>query len=317
MQSKRRPLRSAAWAAATLLAATLTGTSVSLAAATGGGARVSVVNAHASYPEGPLWQHGTLYYTEYGADRVMTFRGGVNRQLWKEKGCGANGLVTTVERTFLVACYDNNTLVEINRSGATVRVIRHDSAGSRFHGPNDFTRDARGGIYFSDSGTYSASAPVTGTVEYIARDGSIRVVARHIHYSNGLAVTPDGRHLLVAEMLANRVLRYDIGRNGRLSHRRVFVRLTRIAPVRHRGPLDGPDGVKVDRRGRIYIAQNGAGRVLVVSASGRKLLRTVRVAALHVTNVALGATARTLYITSVIDPDHAPYPGRVYRARLR
>jgi gluconolactonase len=279
--------------------------------------RVKTINAHASYPEGPLWLHGTLYYVEYGKDRVMTWRRGRNRGLWAERGCGANGLVRTRHGDLLVACYDNNTLAEITRRGGLVRVIRHDTAGRPFQGPNDLTRDVRGGIYFSNSGVYKASAPVTGTVDYLAPDGTIRVVARRIHYSNGLAVTPDGRHLLVAAMLSNRVLRYDIGRDGRLSHRRTFIRLGRLAPVRHLDPLDGPDGVKTDRQGRIYIAQNGAGRVLVVSPSGRRLLHTVTGLAPHVTNVALGATSATLYITAVFDPDHAPYPGRVYRARLR
>jgi gluconolactonase len=279
--------------------------------------QVETINTHASYPEGPLWLHGTLYYVEYGKDRVMTLHHGRNRVLWTEKGCGANGLVRTGHGNLVVACYDNDTLAEITRRGGLVRVLRHDSAGRRFHGPNDLTRDARGGIYFSNSGVYKASAPATGTVDYIAPDGAIGVVARHIHYSNGLAVTPDGRHLLVAAMLSNRVLRYDIGPDGRLFHRRAFVRLGRLAPVRHLGRLDGPDGVKTDARGRIYIAQNGAGRVLVVSPSGRRLLRTVNGLAPHVTNVALGATSGTLYITAVFDPNHVPYPGRVYRARLR
>ena len=281
------------------------------------GYQVETINAHASYPEGPLWLHGVLYYVEYGADRVMTWQNGQNRVLWTEKGCGANGLVRTGHGDLLVACYDNNTLAEITTRGNLVRVLRHDSAGRPFHGPNDLTRDARGGIYFSNSGVYKASAPATGTVDYIAPDGAIGVVARHIHYSNGLAITPDGHSLLVAEMLANRVLRYAIGRDGRLSHRRIFIRLGQIAPVRHLAALDGPDGVKTDKQGRIYIAQNGAGRVLVVSPSGQRLLRTVTGLAPHVTNVALGATSGTLYITSVVDPNHAPYPGRVYRARLR
>jgi gluconolactonase len=279
--------------------------------------QVQTINAHASYPEGPLWLHGILYYVEYGADRVMTWQHGRNRVLWTENGCGANGLVKTRRGNLLVACYDNNTLVEITTRGGLVRVLRHDSAGRPFHGPNDFTRDARGGIYFSNSGVYKASAPATGTVDYIAPDGAIGVVARHIHYSNGLAITPDGRSLLVAEMLSNRVLRYTIGRDGRLLHRRTFIRLGQIAPVRHLGRLDGPDGIKTDHRGRIYIAQNGAGRVLVVSPSGRRLLHTVTGLAPHVTNVALGATSGTLYITAVFDPNHAPYPGSVYRARLR
>ena len=284
-------------------------------AAKGALVRVRTINADASYPEGPLWVHGTLFYTEYGNETIMTWDGKRNRVLWKRNGCGPSGLLETVKGTLLLTCGDNNTLVELTRRGKTIRTIRRDSAGGILEGPNDLTQNPRGGIYFTDSGFNGLQVHGSGTVDYFAPNGSIRRVAGGIRYSNGIGVTPNDKTLLVAESQANRVLSYQIAPDGSLSHRRVFIDLGKIAPAKL-GPEDGPDGLKIDAQGTIYIAQNGAGRILIVSPSGKRLLRTVRVSDPHVTNVAMGATSKTLYITSVIDPFDAPYTGAVYEASL-
>lgn len=279
-------------------------------------ANVTTINAKSYYPEGPLWLDGKLFYVEYSKDRIMTWNGQRNEQFWRQDGCGASGLIQTPDKTLLVTCYDSNTLAEVNRDGKTVRTIKTDSAGHKLLGPNDFTRDSRGGIYFSASGTYTANAPVQGKIYYITPGGEIRQVASHIHYSNGLGLTPDGDRLLASEMLEKRVLSFDVRKDGSLTNRRVFANTEDLAPTPSgAGPLDGPDGLKVADNGYVYIAQNGAGRVLIVNPDAN-LVQKVKVPADHVTNVALGPTPRTLYVTSAIDPNNAPYPGEVYRVDL-
>lgn len=277
---------------------------------------IETINTDSFYPEGPLWLDGRLFYTEYSEDRIMTYDGGRNRVFWKQEGCGASGLVQTQDHTLLVTCYDSNTLAEVSPEGETVGTIKTDSAEEPFVGPNDFTEDSKGGIYLSASGVYSPDAPAQGKVHYIAPDGEIREVARGIHYSNGLGLTPDGR-LLVAEMLEKRVLSYAVRDDGGLEDRQVFAKTEELAPTPSgAGPLDGPDGLKVADNGNVYITQNGAGRVLVTDPDAG-LLRKVEVPADHVTNVAFGPTPRTLYITSAMDASNEPYPGEVYRAELR
>jgi len=76
--------------------------------------------------------------------------------------------------------------------------------------------------------------------------------------------------LLVAEMLAARILSFPIGTDGTLGPRTVWVRLQDLAaPTPHEDAYNGPDGVKLGPDGNYYIAQNGSGRVLVVD-EGRK-----------------------------------------------
>lgn len=154
----------------------------------------------------------------------------------KQKGCGPSGLIETPDDTLLVTCYDSNTLAEVSLEGETVGTIKKDSAGEPFLGPNDFTKDSEGGIYFSASGVYTADAPTQGKVYYRAPGDKFRPVAKGIHYSNGLGLTPDGR-LLVAEMLEKRILSYRVEDDGSLGDRQVFANTQELAPTPCMAPV--------------------------------------------------------------------------------
>jgi gluconolactonase len=274
-----------------------------------------LVDAKAAYPEGPLWQNGKLLYVEYAGPGVKVWDGTSSTAYWRGEHCGASGLIAYRRDHLLVACYDANTIVELDEHGRQIRSIDKDSAGKPFIGPNDFAADDSGGIYFSASGTYDLKAPITGALLYMsATTGSIVEVANLIHYSNGLTLSKDGKSLLVAEMLAGRILSFPVKADGTLGVRTVWARLQDLAPpTAHEDAYNGPDGLKLGPDGNYYIAQNGSGRVLVVSDE-KKLVRVITVPTPYVTNMNFGARATgAVYITGVFDPWKAPFPGAVYR----
>jgi sugar lactone lactonase YvrE len=268
----------------------------------------------AAYPEGPLWRDGKLLYVEYAGSGVKMWDGKRATDFWRGAHCGASGLIGYRDGHILVACYDANTIVELDRGGRQVRTIERDSGGKPFVGPNDFAADDRGGIYVSASGVYDLQAPISGTILYLSAGGGLIEVANLIHYSNGLTLSRDGSRLLVAEMLAGRILSFPVKADGTLGPRQVWARLRDLAPpTPHEDAFNGPDGLKLGPDGNYYIAQNGSGRVLAVS-EGRKLVRIIDVPTPYVTNVNFGTDgADTLYITGVFDPWKAPFPGAVYR----
>ena len=268
----------------------------------------------AAYPEGPLWRDGKLLYVEYAGPGIKVWDGKRATDFWQGAHCGASGLIDYRNGHILVACYDANTIVELDQAGKQIRAIDRDSSGKPFVGPNDFTADHGGGIYVSASGVYDLQAPISGTILYLSAAGRLVEVADLIHYSNGLTVSKDGKNLLVSEMLAGRILSFPIKADGTLGPRTVWARLQDLAPpTTHQDAFNGPDGFKLGPDGNYYIAQNGSSRVLVVS-DARKLLRTITVPTPYVTNMNFGADgASTLYITGVFDPWKAPFPGAVYR----
>jgi gluconolactonase len=280
--------------------------------------QVTVIDRDVHYPEGPLWRDGRLLYVEYSTGNIKTWNATRQGILWHKEGCGPSGLISRGS-DLLIACYDGNYLVELNGSDEPVRMFRADSSGRAFVGPNDFAADDRGGIYFSASGVYDIQAPITGTVLYMHPDGkTITRVATTVHYPNGLAVAKDRRHLLVAEMLAGRLLSFPIEADGTLGARTVWVRLQDLAPpTAHEDAYNGPDGLKLGPDGNYYIAQNGSGRLLVVDEN-RKLVRTISVPTPFVTNMAFDpGEPNVVFVTGAFEQWKQPYPGAVCRIDIR
>ncbi|HEY3785971.1 MAG TPA: SMP-30/gluconolactonase/LRE family protein [Steroidobacteraceae bacterium] len=272
-----------------------------------------VLNDDAHFPEGPVWYRGKLYYVEYDRNAVMVWDGKTNKVFSAQKGCGQSAVVPTSRGDFLTTCYDNGTIGRISADGGDLPPYTHDKAGNRFQGPNDLAPDGRGGIYFTASG--HTGPIIDGKVFYIARDETITEVAANFHYSNGLVVSRDGKTLYVAETEEHRLLQFDIGADGSLSGRRVFVNLDDM--VNHVAPI-WPDGIKISSRGEIYVGESPRdlhmkllGRIFVLDAQGR-LLRELVLPSPKVPNLAFSPDERTVYVTALDQIDRSPYEGKVY-----
>jgi sugar lactone lactonase YvrE len=270
-----------------------------------------VVNPAALYPEGPLADGDGFFYAEMGADRVMRWDGTSNRPVWSRPGCGPTS-VAELGADLLVLCHIEAALVRISRTGVTLQVIDRDRNGWRFLTPNASISDGKGGVYLSSSGLFSPTAPAEGAVMYLDRAGTLTRLAEGIHYANGVALTADRTTLYVSEHLARRVLAYDVTADGSLTNRRVFVELDALdGPNPRRGWEVGPDGLAVDRAGNVYIAEYGAGRLLIVGPDAR-LKATIAVPERYVTAPALSPDEARIFITapaSLRDPSEA---GKVY-----
>lgn len=276
-----------------------------------------VINARAYFPEGPLWHQGQLYYVEYSAHTVMTWDGKENRQLWQQEGCGPSAVIEGGDGNLLVTCYDADSLVRITSAGETLETLAQDADGLPFLGPNDAVADAKGGVYFSASGKWDITAPIEGKILYLAADGAIAEVANDIHYANGLALSPDGTTLYVSEMAAQRVLKFEVGQGGALGRRYLFARLADLAADPEGVDIyAGPDGLKTDSAGNLYIAHFEGGRVLVADPEGA-LIEIIDVPAPYVTNLTFGGSEDVLFVTAATDAWTEPYPGQVYRIETR
>lgn len=243
----------------------------------------------------------------------MVWQPGGNRAVWRQRGCGPTSLAPAPGGGLFVLCHLGHSIVRISAAGETLGAIDNGPDGGELRHPNDSVADAAGGVYVSTSGDFDLAAPARGAVLYVAPDGGLRRVADGLRYANGLAITPDGAALLVSEHLARRILRFPIGPEGALGPPRVFVRLDDLAPPSaDPDPLAGPDGLAVDRRGNVYIAEYGAGRVLIVDAGGA-LLDLVALPERYVTNLSFGADETTLFVTAPASNRVSPYRGRVYR----
>jgi sugar lactone lactonase YvrE len=269
-------------------------------------ADIKVIDAGAKFPEGPFVENGILYYAQYGAGEIDKWDGNTRSVVWSQQGSGANA-VQRFGHGFIIAGYDNGTIILTDAAGKTMTTIDKDDEGEKLLGPNDIALDGKGGAYVSLSGPWE-SGPIVGKIVHVAADGKTKVLAKDIHYANGLVVSKDGKTLYVNESEANRVIQFTIGDDGALTDRRLFLRLYELGEP----PSAYPDGIKLGPDGNLYIGEYSSGRILVVDPASKKLLKTIDVPSAAAPNLAFSADGKTMYVTAVDDKSAAPYPGKVY-----
>jgi sugar lactone lactonase YvrE len=270
---------------------------------------VTVINPRALFPEGPVMSKGRLLYVEYAGQTVMAWDGKENRALWKQDGCGPSAVVPMGEN-FGVTCYDSGQLVVISAEGKTLFSHDKDTAGGALQGPNDGTPDGQGGAWFTLSGPWEAG-PIVGRVVHLAADGTLTPVADDLHYANGIVIGKDGR-LYVCESEAGRVISFSIGADGRLTDRRLFVRLYALGEA----PDAYPDGIKLGPNGNFYIGEYSSGTILEVAPDGT-LQNKYTVPSPASPNLTFSEDGKTMYVTAIDNKNGAPYEGKVYALAVR
>jgi len=268
-------------------------------------------------PEGPLYIDGNLYYVAWVANTLSRWDGKAITVLNHTPGCGHNGLALTKEKTFLIACDDpHGAIIEVDMHGKQLRRWDADSVGRKLYGGiNDIVVSANGGAYATLSGLYTdPPASVMGKILYLAPGGRQWIeVADDFNYANGIGVSPDQRTLYVSETVGNCILKFTINSDGSLSNRANFALLNLLTKNRVQSWWLGPDSMKIDSKGDMYVAQWYGGKVLKLSPSG-KLLHIFEIAAGYgTTNLAFGDGEKQLYVTVVKNPDDPQAKGSIVR----
>ena len=266
-------------------------------------------------PEGPLYVDGNLYYVGWISNTLSKWDGRKTTVLNNAPGCGHNGLTLTKQKTFLLACTDEKgSILELDMNGKQLRRWDADNKGNKFVGGiNDVVVNADGGAYATVFGPYKElPTTVAGKILYLAPGGrNWTQVADDLNYANGIAVSHET--LYVSETVGNCILKFAINRDGSLSNRSNFALLNVLVKNKVDSWWIGPDSMKIDSRGNIYVAQWSGGKILKIAPDG-KLLHVFEIAAGDgTTNVAFGPFEKDLYVTVVKDANDPQAKGSIVK----
>ena len=296
------------------------------------GAKLRTLSPPGTAGEGPAWDpqwgvltsghHGIYQWTPEGQSR-----------LWR-KNAGTNGLLFDRDGT-LVCCEPAfRSVSRIDRNGKRT-VLTDRFNGRKYNQPNDLTIDSRGRIYFSDP-RYGDRSDMQQrdeqgrTIEGVYRidpDGSVhRVIGREVERANGVLVSADDRYLYVADNNndtvggARKLWRFTLHADGTVDPKSQKL-------LYDWGRGRGPDGIKQDIKGRLYVAaglnrphppaepaDDVPGGIYVIDPETGKLLAFVPVPTDEVTNCAFGGEdRRTLFITAggILYSIRTTTPGRL------
>jgi len=270
-------------------------------------------------PEGPLFVDGNLYYVGWISNTLSKWDGKTATVLNNTPGCGHNGLALTKKKTFLLACTnDPGAILELDMTGKQLRRWDADGNGKKFDGGiNDIVVTANGGAYATVFGPYAnppTPTAVIGKILYLAPGSEKWVeVADNLNYANGIGVSPEQKTLYVSETVGNCILKFTINGNGSLSNRSNFALLSLLVRNKVNSWWLGPDSMKIDSKGNIYVAQWFGGKILKISPDG-KLLHVFEIAAGDgTTNVAFSEGEKELYVTVVKDPNDPQAKGSIVK----
>lgn len=242
-----------------------------------------IVAEFPGYSEGIVFDaSGTAFASVLANETVFVMRGDGPPERWyttKEP----NGHKILPDGTHVLAA--RGGVHHIDANGKMIAVLAPELAT-----PNDLALDGDGGIYVTvpaESGD-DRSAMRSG-VYYIDAARVVRKVADGFCYPNGVAVRADGKSLVVNDSCNRRIHEFTIASPGVLTDRRLFAELP--------NPKSTPDGMTFDRAGRLYLADYGAGVVVVFDPSGR-IIRQYPTGLQHASNVAFGGNSlKDLYVT--------------------
>jgi len=270
-------------------------------------------------PEGPLFIDGNLYYVGWVSNTLSKWDGKTSTVLNHTEKCGHNGLALTKENTFLLACTDDpGAILELDRTGKQLRRWDTDDKGNKFVGGiNDIVVTANGSAYATVFGPYGdppVPTLIIGRILYLSPGSREWIeVAADLNYANGIGVSPDQKTLYVSQTVSNCVLKFTINNDGTLSHRGNFALLNVLTKNKNNSPWLGPDSMKVDHQGNIYVAQWFGGKILKISPQGKLLHVFPITAGDGTTNVAFGKDEKELYVTVVKDPNDPRAKGSIVK----
>jgi sugar lactone lactonase YvrE len=225
--------------------------------------------------ESPRWHEGRLWFANWIAQEVVA---------------GDEVVLRMSSFPFSIDWLPDGRLLVL--SGREARLLVDGTAlyadlGGLFAPPwNELVVDGRGRAYVNYTGfEFPGGEFAPGGIAVVDGSGPARVVADGLAFPNGMAVTPDGATLIVAESYAGRLTAFDIAPDGGLSGRRVWAAVAGSAP----------DGVCIDASGAVWYADVPNQRCVRVREGG-EILDTVALDRGAFACVLGGEDRRTLYI---------------------
>ena len=242
-----------------------------------------------AFAEGPTSDaHGNVFFTDQPNDRIMKWSVDGTLSTFLQPAGRANGMSFDA-RGSLIACADEKTELWAIAPDGTHTVLAREYAGRKLNGPHDVWVRADGALYFTDPfykrpwWDYDQPPQDSAQVYFLSADRQTltRVTTGFVR-PNGIAGTPDGKTLYVADIGAGKTYVFDIRPDGSLANQRLFCEL-------------GSDGMTLDREGNLYLTGQG---VTVFDKKGTRVAH-LDVPEPQTTNVSFGGKDhRTLFITT-------------------
>jgi len=244
-----------------------------------------------SFIEGPSFDaEGNLHVVDIPFGRIFRIATNGEWSLVIEYDGWPNGLKIAADGRILVADYRHG-LMQFDATAARMRPLLTSRNSESFRGCNDLHLASNGDIFFTDQGQ-TGLHDQSGRVYRLAPNGRLDCLIDTGISPNGLVLDPRETVLFVAMTRDNAVWRLPFMADGSVSKVGRFCSLFGTS---------GPDGLTIDRAGRLFVAHASLGHVFVFAPNGELIARIKSCAGAACTNVAIGGNNQDrLYVTESV-----------------
>jgi sugar lactone lactonase YvrE len=236
-----------------------------------------------AFPESPRWRDGRLWFSDWMAHQVIALDENGASEVMAEVDAFPFSIDWLPDGPMLVTA--GRDILRLEPDGSLV--THADLGGLTEFGLNEIVVDDRGNVYVNSPGfdLMGGGQPAPGIVAVLRTDASAEQVADGIAFPNGMAITPDGGTLIVADSYGRELTGFDIGADGALSNRRTWADLGEGVP----------DGICIDAEGAVWYADVPNRRCARV-AEGGEVLQTIHLDRGCFACMLGGRDGRTLFI---------------------
>lgn len=261
-----------------------------------------------SWPESPRWHDGELWFSDVHNFRLMKITAGGELCRVVDVPGRPAGLGFMPDGRLLLATALDRRLWWV--ADGRLRPAA-DLSGVASGLLNDMVVDARGRAWVGDTGFDLASGEPErpGRLFMWTPDGGVREAVAPVRFPNGLAFSPDGSTLHLAETFGRCVSVFAVADDGRL--------------IRRRDPMalaERPDGLCLDADGALWVALLWQCELQRIAPDGVITHRVQFGAERVISCVIAGAERRTLYVGSAeideSDRSNLQRRGRIRRIEL-
>ena len=268
------------------------------------------------WSEGPLWlvSENKLIFSDVFKNLILEWSElkGIQRYLnpsgytgEQTRGgeLGSNGLLLAPDGKLVICQHGDRRMAKmlapLSDPEPKFETLADNYQSKKLNSPNDATFSKTGELYFTDP-PYGLEKNMDDPakeldfqgVYKVSRSGKIQLLTKALTRPNGIAFSPDGSKLYVANSDPKRAIWmvYDVEKDGCFENGKVFYDATSLVD-KEKGL---PDGMKVHRNGTIFAT--GPGGIFVFSPEGEVLGKIATGEA--TSNCAFNEDDSALYITA-------------------
>jgi gluconolactonase len=250
------------------------------------------IKAEGGLTEGPaVAKDGSIYFSDILREKtkgmILRFDPKTKKTtVFAADSHKSNGLIFNAEGE-LLACegadYGGRGYSKWNVKSGKRTVIAATYQGKKFNAPNDICLDRQGRMYVTDPRYlgHETRELKHRAVYRIDRDGTVLEITHNVSKPNGIAISPNGKTLYVADhdngtdaidpdkpapkLGPMKIYAFPLGKDGLVNGAR--------KTIVDFGSQPGCDGMTVDSKGRIYLTSRSPKRpgVLVINPKGKEV----------------------------------------------